>query len=88
METFIKEVFMACVYVLQVIGGAPGEFGFGYYLANIVIFVIIQPGLIVLFFILWLKERRNIKRLSKKISYIDDKDNLRRLLGEKGKENA
>lgn len=41
METFIKEVFMACVYVLQVIGGAPGEFGFWYYLANIVIFVII-----------------------------------------------
>ena len=33
METFITEVFMACVYVLQVIGGAPGEFGFGYYLA-------------------------------------------------------
>ena len=89
METFIKEVFMACVYVLQVIGGAPGEFGFGYYLGNIVIFVIIQPGLIFLFFLLWHKERdRNKMLLSKKISYIDDKDNLRRLRGGKGKENA
>jgi hypothetical protein len=39
--------------------------------------------------LLWRKERdRNRFLLSKKISYIDEKDNLRRLLGEKGKENA
>jgi len=31
----------------------------GYELANIVIFVILQPALILLFFILWLKARRN-----------------------------
>ena len=42
METFVENVFMACVYVLQVIGGTPGEFGFGYYLASIIIFVIIK----------------------------------------------
>ena len=80
---------MVCVYILRVIGGVPGEFGYGYYWANIVIFVIIQPSLIVLFFLLWRKERhRNKDKLTKKISYIDDKDNLRPLLGVKGKENA
>jgi hypothetical protein len=57
-QEFITNLFMFCVYILQVIGGAPGEYGFGYYLANIMIFVIIQPGLIILFFILWRRERR------------------------------
>ena len=56
-EKFITDFFMWCVYVLQVIGGAPGEFGFGYYLANIIIFVFLQPALILLFFILWRKEK-------------------------------
>jgi hypothetical protein len=58
MEDFIVWFFELCVYILQVIGGTPGEFGFGYYLANIVIFVIIQPSLIILFLILWIKEKR------------------------------
>jgi len=58
MEDFIVWFFELCVYILQVIGGTPGEFGFGYYLANIVIFVIIQPTLIILFLILWIKEKR------------------------------
>ena len=58
LEQFITDFFMWCVYILQVIGGAPGEFGFGYYLANIVIFVFLQPALIILFFILWKKEKR------------------------------
>ena len=57
-EKFITDFFMWCVYILQVIGGTPGEFGFGYYLANIVIFVFLQPALIILFFILWIKEKR------------------------------
>ena len=57
-EEFITDFFMWCVYILQVIGGTPGEFGFGYYLANIVIFVFLQPALIILFFILWRKEKR------------------------------
>ena len=51
-EKLITDFFMFCVYILQVIGGAPGEYGFGYYSANIVIFVILQPALILLFFIL------------------------------------
>ena len=60
-EKLITDFVMFCVNVLQVIGGAPGEYGFGYYLANIVIFVILQPALILLFFILWRKEKRKYK---------------------------
>ena len=60
-EKLITDFFMFCVYILQVIGGAPGEYGFGYYLANILIFVILQPVLILLFFILWRKEKRKNK---------------------------
>ena len=57
-EKIITDFFMLCVYILQVIGGVPGEYGFGYYLANIIIFVILQPALILLFFILWRKEKK------------------------------
>ena len=46
MEAFITDLFMKCVYILQVMGGAPGEYGYGYYLANILVFVVLQPGLI------------------------------------------
>ena len=60
-EKLITFLFMLCVYILQVIGGAPGEYGFGYYLANIIIFVILQPALILLFFILWRREKRKNK---------------------------
>jgi hypothetical protein len=45
-------------YVLEVIGDITGM---GYELANIVIFVIIQPALILLFFILWRREVRKNK---------------------------
>ena len=64
MEQFITDIFMFCVYILQVIGGSPGEFGFGYYLANLLIFVILQPALILLFFILWRIERKKNKKQS------------------------
>ena len=60
-EEIIKEIFMFCVYVLQVIGGKPGEFGHGYYLANLIIFVLLQPALIVLFFTLWRIEKKTNK---------------------------
>lgn len=56
MEAFITDLFMKCVYILQVMGGARGEYG--YYLANILVFVVLQPGLILLFFLLWRRERR------------------------------
>jgi len=61
-EKIITDFFMLSVYILQVIGGAPGEYGFGYYLANIIIFVILQPALILLFFILWRKEKKKNKK--------------------------
>ena len=59
LEEFITDLFMQCVDILQVIGGSPNEFGFGYYLANILIFVVLQPSLIVLFLGLWLREKRS-----------------------------
>ena len=62
-EKLVTEFFMLCVYLLQVIGGSPGEFGYGYYLANILIFVFLQPALIILFFILWRIEKRKNKAL-------------------------
>ena len=49
----INDFFYWCVYVLEVIGAVTGM---GYELANIVIFVILQPALILLFFVLWRKE--------------------------------
>ena len=49
----INQFFNWCVYVLEVIGNVTGM---GYELANIVIFVILQPSLILLFFILWRRE--------------------------------
>jgi hypothetical protein len=61
MEDLVRVVFNQCVYVLQVLGGRPGEYGFGYELANLLIFVVVQPGLILLFFILWRKEKAIVK---------------------------
>tara|TARA_B100000902_G_C27162456_1_gene839455 strand:- start:879 stop:1046 length:168 start_codon:yes stop_codon:yes gene_type:complete len=54
----ITDFFNWCVFILEVIGDVTGM---GYELANIVIFVIIQPGLILLFYILWMKEKRKNK---------------------------
>ena len=51
----IHNFFNWCVYVLEVIGNVTGM---GYELANIVIFVILQPALILLFFILWRIEKK------------------------------
>ena len=54
----INDFFNWCVWVLEVIGNVTGM---GYELANIVIFVILQPALILLFFILWRIEKRKKK---------------------------
>jgi uncharacterized membrane protein len=54
----INNFFNWCVYVLEVIGEVTGM---GYELANIVIFVILQPLLIILFYILWRREKRKNK---------------------------
>jgi len=54
----INDFFNWCVWVLEVIGNITGM---GYELANIVIFVFLQPGLILLFFILWRIEKNKNK---------------------------
>lgn len=51
----LATIFGFCVWVLQVIGDFTG---WGYQLANIVVFIIVQPGLILLFFVLWRRARR------------------------------
>ena len=56
MQEYIDFIFDICVYILQVIGNVTGM---GYNLANLVIFVVIQPALILLFFVLW---RRALKK--------------------------
>ena len=52
---FITKFFYWCVDVLVWIGDFTG---LGYMLANILIFVILQPSLIILFMYLWWRERR------------------------------
>ena len=59
MTNYIDSIFWYCVWILQVIGDVTGM---GYNLANLVIFVILQPGLILLFFILWRLEKRKNKK--------------------------
>ena len=55
----IDQFFNWCVWALVVIGNVTGM---GYELANIVIFVVLQPALILLFFILWRREKKkNLK---------------------------
>ena len=51
----INALFAACVLILEVIGEWTGM---GYQLANIVIFIVLQPALILLFLCLWLREKR------------------------------
>ena len=51
----ISDFFNWCVFVLEVIGDFTGM---GYELANIVIFVFLQPGLIIIFYFLWQKEKK------------------------------
>ena len=54
-EQHISDFFFWCVHVLEVIGEVTGM---GYPLANIVIFVILEPALIILFFYLWIREKK------------------------------
>ena len=54
----INSFFNLCVKVLEFIGKITGM---GYELANIVIFVVLQPALIVLFYILWRREKKKNK---------------------------
>jgi len=44
-----------CVLILEFIGDFTG---LGYEAANILIFVIIQPGIIIIFYLLWRNEKK------------------------------
>ena len=48
-------IFKVCVFILVDLANF---FGISYELINIIIFVILQPTLILLFFCLWIKERK------------------------------
>ena len=50
----IEDFFYLCVRILEVIGEVTGM---GYFLANIVIFVILHPAVTLIFFLLWRRER-------------------------------
>ena len=63
----VDQFFFWCVSILEVIGEVTGM---GYELANIVIFVILQPGLILLFFILWRFEKKRKVKISNNIRLI------------------
>ena len=54
----INSFFNWCVKSLELIGEITGM---GYELANIVIFVVLQPALIVLFYMLWRREKKKNK---------------------------
>jgi|TARA_R100000781_G_scaffold82452_1_gene50785 hypothetical protein len=51
MDGFVINFFNWCVEILVNIGDFTG---WGYELANIIIFVFLQPALILLFFCLWI----------------------------------
>ena len=51
----VNEFFNWCVLVLEIIGDLTG---LGYEEANILIFVIIQPSLIIIFYLLWKYEKK------------------------------
>ena len=63
----IDQFFLWCIGVLEVIGEVTGM---GYELANIIIFVILQPTLILLFFILWRFEKKRKVKISNNIRLI------------------
>ena len=51
----INIFFDWCVLILEVIGDFTS---LGYEAANILIFIIIQPGLIIIFYLLWRSEKK------------------------------
>ena len=51
----VDYIFKVCVFILVDMANL---FGISYELINIIIFVILQPALIILFFILWRKEKK------------------------------
>ncbi len=61
---FIDQFYWKCLDIIEYIGNLSG---LGYELTNIFLFVILQPLLIIVFLILWLKERKKNKKLASHI---------------------
>ena len=58
MKEFLENYYHLGKDMLIFLGGGGGQESLGYEIVNILIFVFIQPGLIIFFFYLWQKERR------------------------------
>ena len=56
----IDKIFLECVQFIEYVGNLNG---LGYEATNIILFVIIQPLLIIVFLFLWLKEKRKNRNL-------------------------
>ena len=56
----IDKIFLECVQIIEYVGNLTG---LGYEATNIILFVIIQPLLIIVFLFLWLKEKRKNRNL-------------------------
>ena len=57
----INDLFNWCVLVLEIMAEATGM---SYELLNILIFVILQPLLILIFFYLWIRQRKKYREIS------------------------
>ena len=57
----INNLFNWCVIVLEIMAEATGM---SYELINILIFVILQPLLILIFFCLWIRVRKKYREIS------------------------
>ena len=57
----INDFFNWCVLVLEIMAEA---IGMSYELINILIFVILQPILILIFYYLWRRERKKYREIS------------------------
>ena len=51
----VENFFFLCVRILEVIGDVTGM---GYFLANIVLFVVLHPLITISLLLLWRRERR------------------------------
>ena len=57
----VDQIFWKCVQFIEYFGEVTG---LGYELSNILLFIVIQPILIITFLFLWLRERRKNKKLT------------------------
>ena len=66
MSEFLVILYDLALVALQWIGGEVGVMGLGYYIANIALFVYVQPSLILILMGLWLRQIRKNRQLVRK----------------------